>query len=303
MYALNDRYDQSTVTGVVSNFVLRHARRLVRSVGFFLSRDLRVPRFTGVVALAGFFSAVSIYGILAGGHSFQVSQSVASGLGFSVESVNVSGNKYMSDIDVVSALGLDGNTSTLGFDVVAARKALSVLPWIQSVDVQKIYPGRVIVSVVERQPFAIWQHDGRFDVIDRDGRVIVPYTKRDFASLPQVVGKGAAVSAAAFVAQLAQYPEIAKQVRAYVRMGDRRWDLVLMNGVRIKLPEYDVNRRLAELVKVNREDGLFERDITEVDMRLDDRITVALTPSALEHYNQKTEETNRLLRAKKGGRA
>lgn len=302
MYALNGRYNRPAMMGVVSNFVLRHTRRLVRSAVFFLSRDIALPRFVGIASLAGFFAVVSAYGIFAGGHSFQVSQSMTSALGFSVETVSVTGNKYMSDVDVMTALDLDGNTSTLGFDVDKARKVLSTLPWVQSVDVQKIYPDRIVVAVVERQPFAVWQHDDRFDVVDRDGRVIVPYVGRDFGALPQVVGKGAQVAAAAFVAELARYPEIAGQVRAYVRVGNRRWDLVFLNGLRIKLPEFGVEQRLADLAKANREEGLFNRDITEIDARLDDRLTVALTPSALGRYEEKVKQEERSLRARNKGR-
>ena len=61
-----------------------------------------------------------------------------------------------------------------------------------------------------------------------------------------------------------------------VLVADRRWDLHLENGVTIKLPEKGVKEALAQLVKLNAESRLLDRDVVVVDLRLPDRITVRL---------------------------
>jgi cell division protein FtsQ len=65
-------------------------------------------------------------------------------------------------------------------------------------------------------------------------------------------------------------------------VADRRWDLRLANGVAVKLPENGEERALAELAALEQAYGLLERDIAAVDMRLEDRLVVKLTPEGVE---------------------
>ena len=48
----------------------------------------------------------------------------------------------------------------------------------------------------------------------------------------------------------------------------------------MRLPENDVGNALATLTKLDQEDRLFSRDITAIDMRLPDRLTVRLSEDA-----------------------
>lgn len=302
MHALSGQQGSSFATPLVS-VLPRLYRRLRRAVFHFVLADVQVPRHLGSLAFVLFVGATTVYGISAGGHTDEVVKATTSTFGFAVEDVEIAGNHRMSELDVLSALGLDGETSMIGFDATQAREELAKLPWIQSVDVQKVYPDRVRISLVERQPYAVWQHSDELDIIDKDGRVIVPFRPGLAGELPLVVGVGADAKAADFVKEVSAFPEIHDRVRAYVRVGDRRWDILLDNGVRIKLPETNAMARLADAVKADKEQGLFSRDILSVDLRLPDRMTVALSDGALERRNQVVKEEERRLKVQKAGRA
>ncbi|EJF89061.1 cell division protein FtsQ/DivIB [Bartonella tamiae] len=302
MYALNDQRDSHALTTATS-FFGRFYRRLRRSVFCVLFADVQPPRHIGTFAFAIFISASALYGVIAGGYQKDAVKAVASTFGFAVEKIDIVGNHHVSDLDVLLALGLDGETSTIGFDAAIARQTLAELPWVRSVDVQKIYPNTVRIALIEREPYAIWQHGDNLDVIDRDGRVIVPFRSGLEKDLPLVVGVGAGVNAASFVPDVATFPSLKSHVRAYVRVGDRRWDVLLDNGVRIKLPEFDAQKRLSDAVKIEKSQGLFTRDVVSVDLRLPDRIVVALSDEALERRNKIVKEEERLLKARKAGQA
>ena len=83
---------------------------------------------------------------------------------------------------------------------------------------------------------------------------------------------------AGFIDKIRQFPELASRVKGYIRVAERRWDLRLENGITIKLPESGEDEAIAEVLKMDREDGLLSRDIASVDLRLDDRLVVRLTP-------------------------
>ncbi len=92
-----------------------------------------------------------------------------------------------------------------------------------------------------------------------------------------MVGKGAETRAKDFLQMLAFYPHVRSQVKAMVFVGERRWNLRLTNGLDIRLPETNLNGALETLTKLDKESDLFSRDITAIDMRLPDRLTVRLS--------------------------
>jgi cell division protein FtsQ len=65
-------------------------------------------------------------------------------------------------------------------------------------------------------------------------------------------------------------------MRAAVLVAGRRWDLHLDNGVTVKLPEKGAREALQRLVKLDVERELLARDVSVVDLRLPDRVTVRL---------------------------
>jgi len=69
-------------------------------------------------------------------------------------------------------------------------------------------------------------------------------------------------------------------VRASVRVADRRWNLRLLNGIDVRLPETDVAAAFDRLVALDHAKKLLARDITMVDLRLPDRVTVRLSDAA-----------------------
>jgi cell division protein FtsQ len=101
-----------------------------------------------------------------------------------------------------------------------------------------------------------------------------------FTDLPLVVGAGAASKAKEFLALFDRYPALREQFHAAVLIAERRWNVVLNNGVEVRLPEADAAQALDTLVQLDRDDKILSRDITAVDLRLPDRVTVQLSNEA-----------------------
>ncbi len=47
--------------------------------------------------------------------------------------------------------------SMLGFSLEAARQRIEALSWVEHAAVERRLPGTLVVNLVERRPFAIWQ--------------------------------------------------------------------------------------------------------------------------------------------------
>ncbi|MBZ9965282.1 cell division protein FtsQ/DivIB [Mesorhizobium sp. BR1-1-2] len=281
------------------HFVLpRVLRRPVRILARLGEGEFQAPRFSAALMSAVLIFSSGAYGAYLGGHADGIVQSITARTGFAVDQVKVVGNRQTSEIDILDRLELDGWTSLIGFDAEAARERIATLPWIEVAAVRKVYPHTLEVRVEERQAFALWQQGSALSVIEKDGAVIAPFSGGKQVLLPLLIGAGAPAKAPEFLAKIEKYPDLATRIRGYVRVGDRRWDLKLDNGITVKLPEDGEDQALAELVGMDHDKGLLSRDIAAVDMRLSDRLVVQLTPEAATQREAALNEKPKALKRK-----
>jgi cell division protein FtsQ len=226
----------------------------------------------------------------------------ANSLGFRIAAISLSGEKEVSREEILSTVGVTGNASLLFLDADDARARLMANPWIADAAVLKLYPDRLQISITERQAFALWQKDGHVNVIAADGTILEPYVEDRYLGLPLVVGPGAERQAKDFLAFLDAYPDIRGMLRASIMVADRRWNLRLTNGIDVRLPEANVGSALDRLVALDRDKKLLSRDITMVDLRLPDRVTVRLSDAAAAARDE-VLKANANAKKKKGGDA
>jgi len=246
-----------------------------------------LPNRTGIALTALMLLGSASLGIVKGGHVDELvialsdtRNALANSAGFRIKTVAINGRKQLSQDEILAIGGVSGRSSLLFLDADGVRDKLKANPWIADATVLKLYPGRLMIEITERQAFALWQEGGRLSVIADDGALLEPYVSRRFLSLPLVVGKGADTQARDFLALLARYPQVNSVTKAAILVGERRWNLRLKDGLDIRLPENDVGNALALLTKLDKDDRLFSRDIVAVDMRLPDRLVVQLSDEA-----------------------
>lgn len=269
---------------------------LAKRVGSYARRLQGLPLPSFPVLAVSVLGSTAVYGAVLGGHVPGVLEEVSQPLGLTIEQVDITGNSETSQIDILQMIWMTGAQTLPALDVAEAREAIEAMPWIESAKVTKVYPDRVAVEVVEKRPYALWQHGRELTVIDRDGNPIVPYATTRFTDLPFVVGAGAARDAAELLDRIEVVPELTPRIRAYVYVAQRRWDLHLDNGLVVKLPEFDPIEAAAELVRMDRDTRILSREIVSVDMRVEDRFTVKLTPEAKERRETALKERARLVR-------
>ena len=267
------------------------------------------PKGAGVTASAIVVLAGLGYGAVKGEHIPALIETLrdardaaANAAGFGIANVAIAGRSQLGEAEILAAAGVTPRTSLLFLDVDAARRALEATPWIAQATVRKLYPGQLDIVIEERQAFALWQSGGKLSVIAADGTVLGPHGERKVPPLPQVVGPGAAPKAREILALVEQYPTIKEQFRAAIRVADRRWNLRLKNGLDIRLPETETAQALDKLVALDREKKLTSRDLTSIDLRLPDRVTVRLSDEAAQAREQ-AEKDKKKAKAKEGGKA
>ncbi len=206
------------------------------------------------------------------------------GLALPVRHIVVSGERLTTTAEIISALGVPLGSPIMRFSPADAETRIEQLPFVETASVSRQLPGTVVVAVTERKPYAVWQDNGRFVLIDRTGKVVEDQglngkDAEAFARLPLVVGHGAASGAGAIIATLDGLPTIRAEVVAMVRVGDRRWNLDLRNGCEVLLPEAEEGPALARLASLEAKFQLFKRPLATIDMRLPDRLVLRPDPA------------------------
>src|SRR5271156_6287107 len=274
--------------------------------GRWTSKIALLPRGIGIVGLLLLLAGTLGYGAVAGQHVpalvswlKDARDVTANSLGLRIAAISLSGQKEVSREEVLTTAGVTGRASLLFLDADAARAQLKANPWIADAAVLKLYPDRLQITVTERQAFALWQKDGRVSVIAADGTVLEPFVEDRYLALPLVVGPGAAQAAKDFLAIVDHYPAIRSVLRASILVAERRWNLRLEKGNDVRLPETNVEQALDRLIALDRDKKILSRDITMIDLRLADRVTVRLSDPAA----QAREEALQAKKKKKGGDA
>lgn len=201
-------------------------------------------------------------------------------LGFRVKEVFVEGRKNTPAAALRKALAVERGAPILFVDLAAARDRLLALPWVSDVSVERVLPDTVVVHLIERRPMALWQHEGRFALIDETGTVIERDDLGRFSDLVVVVGDhSAAAEAAGLLATLATETDLSERVTAVVRVSGRRWNLRFADGLNVQMPEEDPGHGWRRLADYERRHGLLGLGLKTIDLRLPDRVVVRPMPA------------------------
>jgi cell division protein FtsQ len=195
-------------------------------------------------------------------------------LGLRVETIVIEGRANTPEPLLRAALGISKGDPILGFSLDAARRNVEKLSWVEQATIERRLPDTVVVQLVERRPFAIWQNQGKFVLIDRDGQTVTNEDVGQFRQLPLVVGPGAPGAATPLIDALMAHPGLLARVVAAVRVGERRWNLQLRGGMNVMLPEGHEAAAIERLVALQQDHALLDRPLEVVDMRLPDRLVL-----------------------------
>lgn len=187
---------------------------------------------------------------------------------FMVGMMRVEGASEAVDRGLRAMLPVKLPASSFDIDLETLRARVLRLDAVESVDL-RILPGGILSAVVtERQPALLWRHPRGIDLIDRTGHRVASVTAREVRpDLPLIAGEGAAAAAPEALALLDAAGPVLPRLRGLVRMGERRWDVVLDRGQRIMLPADGALAALEHAIALDRGEDLLGRDVVSVDLR------------------------------------
>ncbi|MCU0974831.1 MAG: cell division protein FtsQ/DivIB [Steroidobacteraceae bacterium] len=169
------------------------------------------------------------------------------------------------EVEQVVRRAIDGGFLTADLDRL--RGGIEALAWVDRARVQRRWPDAVAVEVVEQIPAARWGEDG---LLNTRGELFVSGARHLPPELPRLDGPPGSevVVAQRYLAVQERLLEQGLRLAA-LRLDPRgAWEMVLTNGVTVRLGRRDVDARMERFVRVAAEVIAGRAaDIDHVDMR------------------------------------
>ncbi|NGQ89947.1 cell division protein FtsQ [Rhodobacter sp. HX-7-19] len=206
---------------------------------------------------------------------------------FMVGLVSVEGASPELTDAIRDRIGLKLPLSSFDIDLDAVRARVEGLDAVARAELRVRSGGVLQVLITERMPVLVWRMDERLEMLDEAGHRVAGLAARtDRPDLPLIAGEGAAAATGEALEIFAAAQAILPRVRGLVRMGERRWDLVLDRNQRVLLPETGAVAAVERLMALDKAEDLLARDVLSVDLRNEKRPVLRLAPFALNEHRK-----------------
>ena len=184
--------------------------------------------------------------------------------GFTAQEVIVKGRHRISKTDLLQAIQITHGDSIWKYPLLSIKKRVEEISWVHTAVIQRILPHTVVVTLVEKVPLAIWQHQGEKKLIDQEGHVIPAVSCTSFKELPVITGSDAPKQFASLYKQIQKHWKHSP-VKGGSFLRSYRWNLYLANGQVIMLPEisHDYEAAFKRLEEI----WPMVRNATTIDLR------------------------------------
>lgn len=204
---------------------------------------------------------------------------------FMVNLLAVEGASLPVEEEIREIFPFDFPVSSFDLELDDIRLMIEKLPAVAGVSIRLRQGGVLFAEIRERQAVALWRSREGLGVIDIDGVKIADVGSRlARADLPVIAGKGADKAIPEALQVLAAAAPLQERVRGLVRIGERRWDVVLDRDQRILLPEKTPVQALERVIVLGDVQDMLARDLVTVDMRLSARPTLRMNERAAEEW-------------------
>ncbi|EBA12808.1 cell division protein FtsQ/DivIB [Roseobacter sp. CCS2] len=200
---------------------------------------------------------------------------------FMVQTMNVTGGDAIALAEVTARLPTQFPFSSFDIDLEKIRADIEALDPIKSASVRVGQGGALEIALNPRVPVALWRDGATLRLIDADGVQSGQIGARaERLDLPLIAGDGAEYNIAEALTLFDAAGPLIDRVRGLVRMGERRWDMVLDRDQRILLPGDNPAAALDRVIALNDAQDMLSRDVAIVDMRNTNRPTLRMNEEA-----------------------
>ena len=183
-------------------------------------------------------------------YSFHGKHNTYSGF-FSIKNIEILGTKYSDKKNLEEKFRTILNKNIIFLNSKDFETIIKEIEFVNSLKIQKLYPDRVIVTVIENSPIAIYISDKNNDeYLLLENNKIKKIYNSNFQYLPKVYGPGAIEKFSDFYSNLKETNFDLNLVKQFDFHSINRWDILLIDGKLIKLPPENYQESVLKFIEI-----------------------------------------------------
>ena len=193
---------------------------------------------------------------------------------FLINLIKIDGVDRIMLSDVRNAMNIDLPVSSYDVDLQDLKLKVQLLKAVEQVELY-IAENIIHVEILERKPAVFWQNNKGLEILDANGVSIdAAANRKKQNNLPLIAGHGANnyVKEALFIYQNTDL--FLNEIIGLVRVGNRRWDIILTGKRKVMLPAQDIALVLNNIAVLNKSYELSSLNFSVLDFRNIDRMTI-----------------------------
>ena len=188
-----------------------------------------------------------------------------------IHNISISADSHEHDLSAIETVAKSGlRAPTRALDLAVLNNRILAVPGVRNVATRRMPNGTLRIRVEMHQTVAQWTDGVAYYPLAADGTTVdIPSDIRDTGAvvfrgtLPEDISE--ITNATQHIADILDYMEWIE---------NRRWNMVLQNGVTVMLPEENPAAAIREFISLNERQNILARDIRTIDMRDNARILV-----------------------------
>jgi len=189
-----------------------------------------------------------------------------------IKSVIITGCVNTTEDNIRSLVNVKTGDLITSINVKSIEENVKTNPWIANSHVFIDYPNDLKIEVIEKTPVAVVRQGNEKIIVNEKGDLLTKENVEKFKELPVIKSKKENV--AEIMEYMKTQPYFYEEWISAELVNNRRWNIIISNGIEVKLPEENVIEALDKLNELRLKGQLFNYDVRSIDMRLSDRITL-----------------------------
>lgn len=201
---------------------------------------------------------------------------------FLVNFIKIKGANQALVNEIRSLTGLDLPISSYNVNLHELQSKIELMNAVKNVDLY-IAKNIIYIQVQPREPAIYWLNTNGLELLDPDGVSMgIVESGRPNLDLPLIAGAGApnAIDEAFFIYSISN--SFSDEILGLVRIGERRWDIILKNGRKIMLPADELTKVYKNLIMENKVKKLLSVNFSLLDLRNPNRMMIRRQKDAKE---------------------
>ena len=185
-----------------------------------------------------------------------------------INEIRFENNKIVSNEELIKDLSFLYNKNIIFLNTLEIKKKLKKNSFIESLQVKKIYPNKLVIRIFEKQPIAIILHENKKFFLGKKFELIKYKKISKYENLAVINGDEKSFKKLFINLKITKFPS--DLVKKYELQKVGRWNIELIDGRLIKLPINNYKKSLKNFLKI-KADRNFEK-YKIFDYRLNDQL-------------------------------